>query len=469
MVDLDVEKKIIQYIQSDDFKLKIVSSLKYSVEYVELLDIYGSSQLYIISTLVHLKNHEGLVITNYSKFVLLVDEVCTLYEGHLAINEEPIDIEEFVAKVFFVDDVIKVQYKGIFCCKKKVNNFVFRLNSGFEIKEVSASTNIVKFEECDYLRNGYVMIFKDHRYNHFTIQCNYEGIPRLGFDNILSQKRSCLWGESFIFPYMNYVPILKSKYCLTIWHPIGTVLVGGKEINRTDGGIVSQLQSGVASPLPLILWGQYIYKTISVKKSRYTVYIYHNKEYDSNLEACVVDIIKKYEHYYGKVPYTDISIVFDKYSRVSCTQGNIIIMRNDDVAELAHELAHLWWGSCVSFYGQGAKWLQEGMADISSNWYLDNDVEKLLTRMESGYGIRLEELLYNTAFGNDDRFFLEGMKYLLILINRISKDKFIKEIQYFINKNKYKNVQSIEFLKLFDISEYSTLYKILGEGEIEIE
>lgn len=98
--------------------------------------------------------------------------------------------------------------------------------------------------------------------------------------------------------------------------------------------------------------------------------------------------------------------MFDKYSRVSCTQGNIIIMRNNDVGELAHELAHLWWGSCVSFYGQGAKWLQEGMADISSNLYLEIDMEKLLSSEESGHCISLEKLLYNTAFGNDDKFFL---------------------------------------------------------------
>lgn len=61
------------------------------------------------------------------------------------------------------------------------------------------------------------------------------------------------------------------------------------------------------------------------------------------------------------------------------------------------------------------------------------------------------------------------MKYLWILVSRINKAKFIKEIKCFINKNKYKNVQSIEFLKLLDISEYSNLYKILGEGEKKIE
>ncbi len=69
-----------------------------------------------------------------------------------------------------------------------------------------------------------------------------------------------------------------------------------------------------------------------------------------------------------------------------CHMGAVIergLLMQSGIEVVAHETAHTWWGHWVSSYGEGSKFLREGLANFSSAWALkqlkgDKYFEKVL-------------------------------------------------------------------------------------------
>ncbi len=120
----------------------------------------------------------------------------------------------------------------------------------------------------------------------------------------------------------------------------------------------------------------------------------------------------------------------------------------------AHELAHQWFGDMVTEKASEDHWLQEGFAtyyallaekDIFGDdyyyWQLYQTAEQLKTASDEGKG---ESLLNPKA--SSLTFYQKGAWALHILRERIGDEAFKMAIKNYLEKNKFKNVSTDDFL-----------------------
>lgn len=467
IIDKQKKKILKDFINTDKFRDEFIPK-NYEMEYIEILEYFVNEPLYLISALVHTKSKKELLEINYANFIIYMDDnKLQIYDGKLYLNSRLQSIVEYSATITYINGRLIVDYYGKMRYKKANDALIFRLNVGLEITEFKVDTYDSKLRKSDMLKNSYeVLLFKEKGESvDINFNCKYEGIPYLRFDNSISDIRTCIWGEAFIFPYISYLPLTKSMYKVYVKHPINTVLIGGKMLYEKDDIVTSILTNYNPSPLPIIQWGIYVIKKVNINEVWCN--IYYSNDIGCQLieiENSVVDILIFYENLYGEIPYKDICIVFDKGIHISCTQGHVILMRNNNIFELAHELAHLWWGSCITFYGYGANWIQEGLANISSKLYKKESIETIIAATIWNKNISIDEIMNNNLFGKKDSIYYQGMLFLCRIIKKITYNRFLEKSQKLIQKNRYRNVVSKEFFEIFDNCDIKKLYNEMYMG-----
>lgn len=130
-----------------------------------------------------------------------------------------------------------------------------------DIQSLRVNGKHVEWKQSDLLKNSYELEIKDKE-EYIVIDCEYQVKPILRFDNCISKEKTCIWGEEFIFTYIDYILMTKSSYKVEVQYLKGSILVGGEIISEKDEYIMSQIKSDRPAPLPLVHVGKYEVKKI---------------------------------------------------------------------------------------------------------------------------------------------------------------------------------------------------------------
>lgn len=459
-------RQLQDYVNSSEF-ITILEYPGVKIEKIEIVDCFFHDSLILIGTLIH-SVIEFSPTTNYSEFIIKKCKLnFELIEGKFLISNSDIMLTKYEADLKFINNELFVEFSGIFINPENLPKVIFRINRGVKFTEfVTEYTNTFLYES-DILKNCYILDLRNEsmKYKTFRFSCKYKGYPVLRFGNKLSVNKSYIWGESFLFPYLNYMPIGKSIYTIHIHHPRGTVVVGGSSIFECNDFICSELVSNKPLPLPFISWGNYNVNSFMANDGKVKISIYSVDPRDELLKIQIIGILNKFVLLYGDIPYDKLNVVIDSEFKISCTQGNVIIIsKRDSYDVLAHEFAHIWWGSCVTMYGKGSSWFHEGMADLSSHLYFNKKIDDIINKSHINKKIKLEDLMYNDVFGCKDILYYQGLVLLCYLIKDTGIEEFFNRCKCFISKYKYSNVTLEQTECLFNCEIFNMYNKIIKES-----
>lgn len=422
------------------------------------MDCFDITSAYLGFILIHTKTYNDGFKTNYMRCI--IDKTSgDVRSGKLFLNSNFISLSHYNAEVAILEDKLLIKYKAQF--KNVDKRIVFRLNPGFQIIRIIAS-KAISIKQSDSLRNSYE-ILTNEKNEKIEIYFEYEGRPWLRYGNILSANRICIWGESQIFPTMDYMPVTKSMYRIKLFHKPELKVIGGESIYSEDRYVGSELISSRPCALPAIICGKYSTITACID-NRVNVLLYYDDNYDENVILHVEKAVHFYESLFGETPFTRVDIVFDKEARISCTQGSTIIMRNQNIQELTHELAHLWWGSSVTFYGKGANWIHEAMANLCSRLYHGHTIKAIGKNRKISFG-DLENMYYNNIFGTMESVYDKGVILLCQAILSLGEEVFWVKIKTLCETYKYSNVFYRKAVEIFQ-KQGKGFFEILCESEV---
>ena len=138
--------------------------------------------------------------------------------------------------------------------------------------------------------------------------------------------------------------------------------------------------------------------------------------------------------------------------------------RNDDVALMAHELAHQWWGALVGIRSWSDFWLNEGMAEFMTDAYLehhqgrkayDRQIAALKDRMERLRNEGKDRPLHferwkdaREALGEIP--YLKGALFLDRLRTTLGEEEFWQGIALYTSRNAHRLVDSRDFQRAME-------------------
>ena len=177
-----------------------------------------------------------------------------------------------------------------------------------------------------------------------------------------------------------------------------------------------------------------------------------------------------YEKYYGPYPWNKVGYCLIPFNGGAMEHATNIAYPQSMTAIayeslMAHELSHHWWGNLVTCETQEDMWLNEGMASYSERLFLEwtqNYVKYLdevkLVHEELIKHLHFKEKGFRAISGipfeytYSDHVYKKGADVAHTLRTYMGDADFFKGLKYVLQQKSYKNMNSIEFRDLLQLS-----------------
>ncbi len=178
-----------------------------------------------------------------------------------------------------------------------------------------------------------------------------------------------------------------------------------------------------------------------------------------------------FENYYGPYVWNRVgyclvpfnSGAMEHATNISYPQAATAITYESEL--MAHELSHHWWGDLMTCETQEDMWLNEGMASYSERLFLEwtynygkyltevktihNDIVKYIHLREKGFRA-ISGVPFEYTYG--DHVYKKGSDVAHTLRSYMGDAAFFNGLKYVMQQKAYKNMNSLEFRDLLQIS-----------------
>ena len=178
-----------------------------------------------------------------------------------------------------------------------------------------------------------------------------------------------------------------------------------------------------------------------------------------------------FENYYGPYTWNRVgyclvpfnSGAMEHVTNISYPQAATAITYESEL--MAHELSHHWWGDLMTCETQEDMWLNEGMASYSERLFLEwtynyskylaevknvhDDIVKYIHLREKGFRA-ISGIPFEYTYG--DHVYKKGSDVAHTLRTYMGDAAFFAGLKYVLQQKAYKNMNSIEFRDLLQIS-----------------
>jgi len=284
----------------------------------------------------------------------------------------PMDDPEIDAKVNSISWIGDKEAKTMHFSIRKVKSVFEPANIEWKIYEVKLKKTLNPEESCE-LEFDYV-IFGNKEGTSAPIFKDKSGVREVYLLADLNW-----WPQVYIEPIPGQFPkIFKPSWEITMTYPSSYVgLADGKLLSRHQNGkmIVDKWES-IVNQAPQVFISQY--DVLTKKKDDMTVEYYFPKKEEARaiMMESAEDALKVFQLYidmYGEPDEKIFRVVasYSPWGGHGLALGFVAdfnYLKGNPFTLIAHEMAHTWWGTMVSSYGEGSKFLREALAEFSAQW-----------------------------------------------------------------------------------------------------
>jgi aminopeptidase N len=154
-----------------------------------------------------------------------------------------------------------------------------------------------------------------------------------------------------------------------------------------------------------------------------------------------------YKNLFVLVPYRVLNFCYDPDFTICSTNSNLIYLYRTDEIAVSHELAHIWWGMCVTGNGPGWKWFHEAFADFFSELFLqklNGEDPRIVFYAEGTTGFNPYDVK-NNYFGMEDEEYECYKDYLKRMVINKGWEEFLMLLRHICDEYWFKSI-TIEHL-----------------------
>lgn len=412
------------------------------------------------------------------KFLLFLSLV--LFNAFAVAAQQTVDFTKISAKVHFFP--LEKKVKGNVIAEFSVKDSLTEVRIDAKNMKVSIDKNTIDTPSIT-TTNTHIVLQQDFLpHKKYVVQFNYETFPKqtlyfLGWDNKASEQ---IWTQGqgkYTSHWLPSIDDMNDKIIFDIAYTVPEkyeVIANGnleavKKTNKNKTWFYS-MKKPMSSYLVAVAIGKYK-ETIRYANSGVALKLYYEPQDSLKVEPTyryTKEIFDFFEKEIG-VPYPwqnykQIPVRDFLYAGMENTSATIFsnqfitdsigFIDQNYVTVNAHELAHQWFGNLVTETSAKHHWLHEGFAtyyallaekEIFGNDYfyykLFTTAEQLKQLSDKGRG---EAVLNPKA--SSLTFYQKGAWALHILRNKVGDSIFKKAVKNYLQKHRYKNVTTADFL-----------------------
>lgn len=454
-------KELLIYSEEHDLEIDFLNHMESVFFVFEEIDFLKkqSRNLYFGSYMLYVEKNQRWFANQIFSVYKKLDGRLKKISGSLYTQFNCVDMQKLAGTVILnmENEYIEIELDvSIVILEQNIDQIVLRFNPGLKIYNVAYAGQKLKFEYLDLCNNGVVIYFDAELEvgKSIVLHVRYGGNPILREPCFMRKDSAVIWGETMIFPVISFFP--RDKYQIDIEYcfdkTYSLVSVGNFVSEYIDKG---RKYSHWTSEEPVMGMA------ISINDYQQKLFTHEDivirAYYDNKEETIICDTVKKifmcifyYKELFHFIPYKEINVCFDITFTICCVNSNFIsLYRLDDVA-ISHELAHLWWGVCVTGNGLGWKWIHEYFADFFSELYLENykikPIDPFVEKDREFIFEKQDVLMFNSIYGKEEGRYNDYNQMIDLKIKKIGKKCFLQKVRKILLNYKFKSITVEELM-----------------------
>ena len=284
----------------------------------------------------------------------------------------PMDDPEIDAEINSISWIGDKEAKTMHFSIRKVKSVFDPQNIEWKIYEVELNKALNPGDSCE-LEFDYV-IFGNKEGMSSPILKDKSGVKEVYLLSDLNW-----WPQLYVEPIPGQFPnVFKPSWEITMTYPSSYVGVAdGKLLSRNQNGktIVDRWES-IINQMPQVFVSEY--EVVTKKKDDLVVEYYFPKKEEAPaiMMESAEDALKIFQLYidmYGEPDEKIFRVVasYSPWGGHGLALGFVAdfnYFKGNPFTLIAHEMAHTWWGTMISSYGEGSKFLREALAEFSAHW-----------------------------------------------------------------------------------------------------
>lgn len=301
--------------------------------------------------------------------------------------------------------------------------------------------------------------------NFYPILCVYEN--ERGFLKDLYSSN----GDPFYSDVSNYnVNITYNKNY--------TLASTGQQINKSykDSSITSQVTAKCVRDFCFVLSDKFLVLEDDFNDTKIRYYYYDDPDPEKAL-TIAKEAFAYFNQIFGEYPYKDLSVVRTNFLHGGMEYPNLVMISDSilDSVEynyaIVHEIAHQWWYGIVGNDEYNEAWVDESLTEYSSLMFFEKnsgynvDYNLAIENANSSYKFFVE--VYSNIYDKLDTsmnrsldefktepeyvncIYTKGVLMYDTIRSIVGEKKFLKTLEIYYNKYKYKNANGFELIDVF--------------------